>query len=128
MPSSLLQVVNSLFQTTGNKQCEHILIWAWQQPCYNHIRYLWLQLVCRSVTTCALLRVYIVASLLAIISLILYRFKPFPGIPTKRNHYWQDLSTSTTITGLIFEFSILDNLHVRLNVNLSKEKGIKHHS
>jgi hypothetical protein len=23
---------------------------------------------------------------------------------------------------------ILDNLHVRLNFNLSKEKGIKHHS
>jgi hypothetical protein len=24
-----------LVTTTGNKQCEHILISAWQQPCYN---------------------------------------------------------------------------------------------
>jgi hypothetical protein len=28
MPSSLLQVVNSLFQQTGNKQCEHNLLTA----------------------------------------------------------------------------------------------------
>ena len=35
MPSSLLQVVNSLFQTCFNKQCEHNLLTTCEQTCYN---------------------------------------------------------------------------------------------
>ena len=31
----LITTCSRLVATTGNKQCEHILISAWQQPCYN---------------------------------------------------------------------------------------------
>ena len=40
MPSILLQVVNSLFQQTGNKQCEHNLLTACEQTCNNLSAYL----------------------------------------------------------------------------------------
>jgi hypothetical protein len=40
LPSStlynkMITTCSRLVTTTGNKQCEHILISAWQQPCYN---------------------------------------------------------------------------------------------
>jgi hypothetical protein len=31
----VITTCSRLVTTTGNKQCEHILISAWQQPCYN---------------------------------------------------------------------------------------------
>ena len=59
MPSSLLQVVNSLFKivtTTGNKQCEHNLLTACEQTCNSLFADL-LQLVrfyvcSKNLTTC----------------------------------------------------------------------------
>ena len=57
MPSSLLQVVNNLFQTCYNKSGTSSANTTCEQTCYNLFADLF-QLVCRFVTTCAFLRVY----------------------------------------------------------------------